>query len=157
MCEVSKAGTRSVTLREEICLDTVKLQFVECTKNKTRLSKQCRKQVFDQLCDQYYFKEAIAKSQVLYYFYLEQHRVLNFKVLRSFLALRRWILVSNNEDLFFCKKTPTSNAQKLGLAPYRLKIEVKKTNGLQYAKEPARAHSFNAKNDNSNGPPQPKI
>ena len=36
MTEVSKAGNRSVTLREEICLVIVKLQFIACTKNKTR-------------------------------------------------------------------------------------------------------------------------
>ena len=32
MTELSKAGNRYVTLREEICLDTIKLQFMACTK-----------------------------------------------------------------------------------------------------------------------------
>ena len=37
MTELSKAGNRSVTLREEIYLDTVKLQFAVCS--KMRLDK----------------------------------------------------------------------------------------------------------------------
>ena len=59
-------------------------------------------------------------------------------------------------SLFGAKK-PTLGALKLGPAPYRVKTKFMKTEGLQYAKEQARPHSFNAKNDNSNRPPQPEI
>ena len=36
MTDLLKAENRYITLREEICLGTVKLQFMACTKNKTR-------------------------------------------------------------------------------------------------------------------------
>ena len=44
----------------------------------------------------------------------------------------------------FFEKNPTLGALKLGPAPYRVKIKFVKTEGLQYAKEQARPHGFNA-------------
>ena len=37
--------------------------------------------------------------------------------------------------------------------PYRVQIKLSKSQGCFRAKEPARAHNFNAKIYNSNGPP----
>ena len=51
----------------------------------------------------------------------------------------------------FCGKKPTLGALKLGRAPYRVKMTFVKTQGLQNAKEQARTHGFNAKNDKSYG------
>ena len=58
---------------------------------------------------------------------------------------------------FLREKNPTLGALKLGPGPYRVKIKLLKTEGLQHAKEQARPHGFNAKNDNPNRPPQPEI
>ena len=83
--------------------------------------------------------------------------------MKTFLALGGWIYGSNNEDLskrpclFFSGKKPTLGALKLGPAPYRVKIKLLKTEGLQHAKEQASAHGFNTKKDNSNQPPEPDI
>ena len=54
------------------------------------------------------------------------------------------------DNVSFCGKKPTLGALNLGPAPYRVKIEFVKTQGLRYAKEQARTHGFNVKNAKSN-------